>query len=151
MGSEAHCGSRSLHKTTLLLDSWPTTLNMIFRAGLHHEPWSRAMKGGLFPRSDFKVQLPWSNFFFKNQSTKPLDPSLCVNWMWTKRNDCASKSERADFFIYMSKKGSFEKKSSCLIIFLSSLVFIFSSPPKEKLLKIYYNNISLPWALAFFY
>ena len=53
------------------------------------------------------------------------------------------------FFIYAKRMAIFFKNSS-LIILLSSLVFIFF-PPKEISIKIYYNNISLPWALAFFY
>ena len=42
------------------------------------------------------------------------------------------------------------KKKSSLTILLSSLAFIFSSPPQINPLIFYYNNISLPWALAFF-
>jgi hypothetical protein len=41
---------------------------------------------------------------------KAFGPSLGVNQMWTKKNDHAPKSEGADFFDNMSKKGSFEKK-----------------------------------------
>ena len=54
------------------------------------------------------------------------------------------------FAIY-AQKGSFErKKKSSLIILLSSS----SLPPPQKKnnsFKIHYNNISLPWAPAFFY
>jgi hypothetical protein len=54
-------------------------------------------------------------------------------------------------FLYMPKNGNFENKiKSSLTILLSSLVFVFF-PPKEISIKIYYSNISLPWALASFY
>ena len=95
------------------------------------------------------AQLSWSNFL-TNQFTKPLGPSLGVNWMWTKRNDHVPKNGCVGFcFLCMSKKGSFEFFLS-LHILLFTLVFIFSSTRKNSL-KIYYNNTSLPWALAFFY
>ena len=71
-------------------------------------------------RRDGSTSMVW--FLKKKQITKPLGPSLGVNWMWTKRNDCAPKSEWVDFFYYMPKKGSFGKSSS-LTILLSSLVF----------------------------
>jgi hypothetical protein len=48
----------------------------------------------------------------------------------------------------MSKKGNFEKKKKSK--FDHSLVFMFSSLKKIYIFKIYDNNISLPWALAFF-
>ena len=48
-------------------------------------------------------------FFLKNQLTKYLDLSLGVDWMWTKRDDHAPKSERVDLkFTYMFQKGSLE-------------------------------------------
>ena len=40
------------------------------------------------------------------------------------------------------------RRGKNLIILLSFLVFMFSSPIK-KIMKNYYNNISLPWVLAF--
>ena len=58
---------------------------------------------------------------------KALGPLLCVNQMWTKKNDHAPKSKCVDFFLNMPKKGSFEKKFKCehLLSFLgASLVFI---------------------------
>ena len=103
---------------------------------------------GSFPM----VQLPWSHIL-NNQFTKVFGLSLGVNRMWSKRNDHASKSECADFFKYMSNKGSFEekKKHSSLTMLLSSFVFVFLSPPKKISSKFYFYSMSLPWALAFFH
>ena len=39
--------------------------------------FTRTLEDGMFPWSDFMVQLSWSNFL-KNQFTKPLGPSLGV-------------------------------------------------------------------------
>ena len=105
---------------------------------LDHEvgPWKMA-----FPM----VQLPWSDLW-RNQIMKPLGPSLGVNRMWIKRNDLAPLSECADFFGICPKRAILDKSS--LTILLSSLVFTFSS--KKKSLNFYFNNISLPWARAFF-
>jgi len=64
--------------------------------------------------------------------------------MWTKRNDHAPKNECALFIT--AQKGVFErKKTSSLTI----LLFSSSLPHKENLKNNNYNNISLPWALAF--
>ena len=70
----------------------------IFRASLHHGPWSRTRKMAFFHGPTW-----WSNFhnpiFFlkkKPQFTKPLVPSLGANGMWTKRNDRAPKNECDD-------------------------------------------------------
>jgi hypothetical protein len=103
---------------------------------------------GLWPFSMVQLDGPTSMVRFlqkSNKVTKPLGPSLGRR-MWTKRNDHAPKSECAHFLIY-TQKGNFEKTSS-LTILLSSLVFIFSSPNKNSL-KMYYNNIFLPWAPTF--
>ena len=131
------------------LRTWePCEAALNLRASLHHGPWSRTLEDGLFAWFDLMVQLPWSDFL-KNQFTKPLGPSLGVNWIWIKRNDHAPKSECVDLFFFNVQKGQFWKNSS-LTILLSSLVFIFSSRNYIPL-SFYYNNISLPWALAFFY
>ena len=55
------------------------------------------MKMGFFLWCVLMVQLPWSDSL-ENQIVKPLDLSLSVNCMWTKRNDHATKNECADFF-----------------------------------------------------
>ena len=96
------------------------------------------------------VQLPWPNLL-TNQFIRPLGPSLGVNRTWTKRNDHAPKSECVDFFIIYVQKGSFEKKGkwSRSITLLLSLVLVFFPPPKKIIYVFFYNNISLPWALAF--
>jgi hypothetical protein len=70
---------------------------LILRVYLHHGPWSRTMKDGLFMWSDLMVQLSWSNFF-KDQFTKSLSLSLGVNQMCTKRIDHAPRNGCADFF-----------------------------------------------------
>ena len=104
---------------------------------------------------------PWKMAFFhgptsivqflkKIKVTKPLGPSLGVNQMWTKRNGHAPKSECAIFLIICPKRVSkFDNFQvwpfSCLLLSSSSL------PPKKKSFKFYYNNISLPWTLAFSY
>jgi hypothetical protein len=49
--------------------------------------------------------------------------------MWTKRNDHASNNECANY-IYI-ERAVLKGKESSLIILLSSLVFIFSSPPRK--------------------
>ena len=36
------------------------------RASLHQGPWSRPMKDGLFPWSNFMIQLSWSDFLKKS-------------------------------------------------------------------------------------
>ena len=114
------------------------------RASLHDGPWNRTMENDLFS---------WSNFndpnSVKSQFTKSLGPSLGVNCMWTKRNDHAPKSECVDFFLNIcSKREVLRKKNSSLTILLSCLHLLY---PKRNSFKIYYYNISLPWALAFFY
>ena len=118
------------------------------RAGLHHGPWSGTMGDGLFPWSDSMVQLPWSNFFFKYQFTKPLGPLLGVNRMWTKRNHHAPKNECAGFFT-ICPKSTFEKVK-VWPFYLSSMVFIFFLSPKKLHRKIYHNIISLPRTIALF-
>ena len=52
------------------------------------------------------------------------------------------------FQVYV-QKGQFRKRKSSLTMFLSSLVFIFSSPNKKSL-KFYDYNISRHGALGFF-
>ena len=101
-----------------------------------------------FPCSVFMVQLPWSDFL-KNQFTKPLGPSLGVNWMWTKRNDHVLKSECIFFFLIYVQKRKFWRNLSVTML-LSSLVFIFYSK-KICHYKITITIFPLPWALALFY
>ena len=100
------------------------------------------MEDGLFP---------WSNFFPKIKIRKPLGPSVGVNQMWTQRNDHASNSDCVDFCNICPKKVLLKekKKKLSLTILLSSLVFIFSFPPKNKNIFPYHNNICPPWALPF--
>ena len=64
---------------------------------------SRTMEDVLFQWSEFMVQL------LNRLVLKVLGPSLGVNQIWTKKNDHAAKNECAGFFLYMFKKGSFEK------------------------------------------
>ena len=59
----------------------------------------------------------------KKSVLKALGPSLGVNRMWTKKNDHASKSECADFFLIRAQKGQFKKKFE----FDHSLVFSWAS------------------------
>ena len=101
------------------------------------------MEDGLFSWSDFMVQ------FLKNQVTKSLGLSLHVNRMWTKRNDHAPKSECVFIFIYVLKKGKFEKFRFDHSFVFSYLHLLFL--PQKKSLKFDYNNIFLPKALVFFY
>ena len=76
---------------------------------------------------------PWSKYL-KNQFTKPFDPSLDVNQMWTERNDHASK---VNVLIFRNlcpkktimKKGKKKQKKLCSTILLSSL------PPKNHFLE----------------
>ena len=49
---------------------------------------------GVFLWCDLMVQVD----SLENQVVKPLELSLSVNCMWTKRNDHATKNECADFF-----------------------------------------------------
>jgi len=97
---------------------------------------------------------PWRTNFhgsFKRKRKKrgSLGPSLGVNRMWIKRNDHVPKVNVL-IFLNICSKGHFWKKNkkSSLIILLSSLVFIFFSQQKKSL-NFYFNNISLPWTLAF--
>jgi hypothetical protein len=78
-------------------------------------------------------------------------PSLGVNKMWIKRNDHAPKSECVDYSNICPKKAVLEKIK---IKFDHSLVsswlhLLFPASRRRSSLKNYYNNISLPWALAF--
>ena len=56
----------------------------------------------------------------KNNFINSLGSSLGVNWMWTKGNNHAPKSECAGFFWYMSEKGSFENNSGLTTLLSSS-------------------------------
>jgi len=47
--------------------------------------------------------------FLRNQFTKPLGPSLGVNWMWTKRSNHASKNECAKFCNICPKRAILKK------------------------------------------
>jgi hypothetical protein len=71
----------------------------------------------------FMVQLPLSDFLKKMEA---FVPSLCVNQMWTRKNDHAPQSERVDFFNTCPKEGRFEKNSS-LTNLVSSLGLQLSS------------------------
>ena len=111
-------------------------------------PWSRTMEDGLIPWSNLIVQLP-----------KPLGPSLGVNQMWIKRNDMHPKMSMLIYFwgVY-AQKGQFwiffkQKKNKIDPSLVFSCIFLSSSSllPKKKSFRIKYNNISLPWAPAFFY
>ena len=99
----------------------------LVRAGLHHGPWSWTMKDVIFSCSNLMVQLPWSDLL-NHQFTKPWDPSLGVNRMWTKRNDQASKNECVDFFNICPKRAFLENFKFDHSLY--SLVFIFSSSKK---------------------
>ena len=54
-------------------------------------------------------------------------------------------------FWYMPQEGSFEKKRKNQVGPFSCLSCLHLLFPQKNSLEIYYNNISLPWALAFFY
>ena len=94
-----HNVNRDIHEH---LDRYATHNIIQLRATLHHGPRSKTMEDGIFPWSDFMVQLPWFDFL-RNQFTKPLGPSLGLHPMWTKRNDRASTNECDDFLIYAPK------------------------------------------------
>ena len=71
--------------------------------------------------------------------------------MWTKRNDHAPNVNVLIVFdICLKRENLKEKRGAILTICLSSLVFHLHLPQKKSI-KIYDNNISLPWALAFSY
>jgi hypothetical protein len=99
-------------------------------------PWTtkRTMEDGVFPWSNFMVQLPWSDFL-KYQFTKPLGPSLGVNQIWAKRNDHAPKSECVDSFKICPKR-KFRKKMKFDHSFVFTLPFSYHStsfaPPTTK-------------------
>ena len=71
------------------------------------------MEDDFFQWSEFMVRL------LEQIVLKALGPSLGVNRMWTKKNDRAPKSECAEFFKYMLKKGIFERNSSLTILLVS--------------------------------
>ena len=76
---------------------------------------------GRWPLSMVQVHGPTSIVrLLKKLVLKALGPSLVVKQMRTKKNDHVPKSEGADFFQYMPKKGNFEKKK---FKFDHSLVF----------------------------
>ena len=91
---------------------WPYSQGLqFFRAGLHHGPWNHTMEHGLLLWFDLMIQHPRSNFL-RNQFTKPLSPSLGVNWLWT-------KSACACYFNTCPKRAALKKKSSLTILFSS--------------------------------
>ena len=83
----------------------------ILRVGLHHGPWKMAFCHGL----TFMV-----SFLKKIRFAKPLGPSLGVNWMCTKRNEHAPKSECENFQKYVQKAQFWKEKKKSLTILLSS-------------------------------
>jgi hypothetical protein len=62
---------------------------------------------GRWPLSMVRVHGPTSMVrLLKKIVLKAFDPSLCVNRMWTKKNDHTPKSEGADFLVH-AQKGQF--------------------------------------------
>ena len=130
-----------------------TTMIFLLERKGRFTPWIMTSGHGRWLFS--MVRLPWSNFHDLISFTKSVykvfgSLTRCkpqVNqeeWPCTKKwvcwfNICPNRP--------FSKK---DWKNASLTIVLSSLVFIFSShPPPNKI--YYYNNISLSWALAFFW
>ena len=98
---------------------------------MEHEvgPWMMAFSHG-------PTSMVWFLIIIIIIITESLGPSLGINWMWTKRNDHAPRTECVDFFWYMPKKGIFEfffLKFDHSLVF-SCLHFLF---PKN----IHYNFI----------
>ena len=117
-------------------------------AGLHHGPWSRTIEDGLCPWSDLMV--PTSMIRIKRSVYKVFGPlTRCEpnvdqeEWPWTKKLMC--------LFIWIyAQKGKFWKERKYQVWPFSCLLLSSSSFPQKKFsLKIYYNYISLPWALRF--
>ena len=61
---------------------------------------------------------------------KTLAPSVGVNWMWTKKNDHASKNEHVDFFSRCPKRAILKKNQvwpfSCLHLGFTCLPFLLN-------------------------
>ena len=76
---------------------------------MDHEvgPWKMAFVNG--PRS-------WSDFPTEKLVLRALGPSLGVNRMWTKKNDHAPKSERADFLIHVQKGQKIQVWPFCCLL-----------------------------------
>jgi hypothetical protein len=109
---------------------------------MDHEsgPWKMAFSHG--PTS--MVQ------FLENRFTMPLDPSLGVNQMWTKRNDHAPNVNMLTLLNICPQRAVVKNNKSRLII--SYLLLSSSLSQKNISLIMFYCNImALPWALAFFY
>ena len=106
------------------------------------------MEDYLFPWSNFMVHLSWSDFFKSNLQSL-WAPSPGVNRIWTKRNDHAPKSECASFFFsnICPMMAVLEKFKFDYSFAFSCFHLLF---PKKVSLKICYNIITMPWALAFF-
>ena len=135
--------------------------NLVIRKSMDYYPIHNVGHKGQFTmwtmKSDHRrwhfpmVQLPWSDFLKKKhqqQFTKRLGPSLGANWMWTKRNDRASKKMNVLHFCNICpSREILKKKRSSLTILLSSHVFVFLFPKKS--LINHYNNISLPCPCLF--
>ena len=108
------------------------------RAGLHHGSWNRIMHGR------WPSPMVW---FLKKSIYKAFGPLTRCKLKVNQEEWPCTKSECAGFLNICPKRTILNKKIK-LIIFLSSLVFIFSSQ-KNISFKPYYNIISLPWALPF--
>ena len=112
-------------------------------APLQTPPWPSFFPFSLFPF----LFLPFL-FFFPFHSpfyfifTKPLGPSLGVNWMWTKMNDCASN----EFFLAYVKKGSISKEEKKTNFDHSLVAYCF----RLLFLQKEFYSISLSSTLAFF-
>ena len=122
-----------LLRAMYLMASFPFML----RASLHRGPWSRTMEDGLFPWSDYMVWLSWSDFL-KNQFTKLLGLHLGVKFIVDQKEwPCTRKWMCLFFNIWLKRQ--FSQKQSWTIL-LSSLVFVFSLPPRPKI-KIHWTFI----------
>lgn len=111
---------------------------------MKHEVGPRKMA---FPWSDLVIQLPGSDFFGKKKITKTLGPSLGVIWMWT----TAPQKQIVMIFFNECLQMALRKKNNKNNFNLSCVFSCLHLSSPKKPLKCCYNNITLPWAFAFFY
>ena len=109
-------------------------------------PWTMKLDHGRWPFSMVRLDGPTSMVqFLKKSIYKAFGPLTRCKPNVDQEEWPFTKSECADFFNIHPKREVMKKFK-----FDHSLVFIFTSP-RNISLKIYYNIISLPWDLAFFY
>ena len=139
------CDSVMTHATwSLFYNSSMLTLHNSLRAGLHHGPWSQTMEDGIFSWSNFHGPISKKTIYKAFGPLTRCKPNVDQKWMIMHQkmnvlvffNSCLTKAI-VDFF---KSKFNHSLVYSCL-----HLLF-----PK-KFIEKYYNNISLPWILVFFY